>query len=479
MAATLSPDLCVIGGGSGGLAVAAGAVQMGASVVLIERGAMGGDCLNYGCVPSKAMLAAGKLAWTHRHSQPFGVQAQPPQIDFAAVNDHIQDVIAGIAPHDSQERFESLGCTVIRDTAAFTDARTVTAGGETIRPKRVVVATGSRPAAPPVPGLAEAGYLTNETVFESKDQPDHLVVIGGGPIGCELAQAHRRLGSRVTVVEMARTLNRDDDAAAEVVRAQLRSDGIELREQTGLSQVTRRGERDVALELKLPEGGTETLAASHLLVAAGRKPNTEALNLPAAGIEPGKAGIPVDDRLRATGNKRVFAIGDVASGPQFTHWAMYHAGIVIRNALFRLPAKVSQAALPWVTYTEPELAQVGLTEAQAREQLGERGYRVLTSDFAGNDRARAERQTAGFVKAIVTPKGQVLGCTIAGAHAGELLLPWGIAIQSKLKVGAIANAVAPYPTLSEASKRAAGGFYTPSLFSQRTRKVVQTLLKLG
>ena len=470
----IKTDLCVIGAGSGGLAVAAGAVQMGAEVVLIEQGKMGGDCLNYGCVPSKALIAAGKAAHTIRSAGRFGVNGHEPAIDFPAVHAHVHGVIAGIAPHDSQERFEGLGVKVIRARARFTGPQEVEAGGARIRARRFVVATGSSPAVPPVPGLAEMPYLTNETVFDLTERPEHLIVIGGGPIGCELAQAHRRLGARVTLLERFSILPKDDPAAVEVVRHHLLAEGIDLREQVEITEVARQGN---GIAVTLNEGEfRQRITGSHVLVAAGRRANVDDLGLEAAGIEHSARGIQIDDRLR-TSNKRVFAIGDVAGGFQFTHMAAYHAGIVIRNALLKLPAKVDERAVPWVTYTAPELAHVGLTEIMAKD----RGVALspLTWPFADNDRAQAERATAGFVKALVDRRGRVRGATIVGEHAGELIQPWALAVGQGLKIGALAQLIAPYPTLGEASKRAAGSFYTPTLFGPRTRKIVRFLQRFS
>ena len=369
MAEPIRTDLCVIGAGSGGLAVAAGAVQMGAKVVLIEQGKMGGDCLNYGCVPSKSLIAAGRAVHAIRTAGRFGVNGHEPAIDFLRVHDHVKGVIAAIAPHDSQERFEQLGVDVIRAHARFVGPQEVEADGRRIRARRIVVATGSSPAVPPIPGLAEVPYLTNETVFDLTEPPEHLVVIGGGPIGCELAQAYRRLGARVTVLELLSILPKDDPDAVAVVRDRLRAEGIDLRERTGVEAVARDG-NGIALTLR-HDGAGGRISGSHVLVAAGRRANVDGLDLEAGGIAYGAAGIKVDARLR-TSNRRVYAIGDVVGGLQFTHMAAHHAGVVIRNALFRLPAKVEEHAVPWVTYTDPELAHVGLTEALARER-GDRG----------------------------------------------------------------------------------------------------------
>jgi pyruvate/2-oxoglutarate dehydrogenase complex dihydrolipoamide dehydrogenase (E3) component len=350
MTAPVTADLCVIGAGSGGLSVAAGAAQLGARVVLIEAGAMGGDCLNTGCVPSKALLAAAKHAHAMTTGRRFGVAPAIPQIDFAAAKDHVAATIAAIAPHDSQERFEGLGVQVIRAPARFVSPREVAAGGTRIRARRFVLATGSRPAIPPVPGIESVPYLTNETIFDLRTRPEHLIVLGGGPIGIEMAQAHRRLGSAVTVIEADRALGRDDPETAAVVLAALRAEGVAIREQTAAARIA----GGAGVTVHLPDGSA--VAGTHLLVAAGRRVETEALGLAEAGIKAGPKGIAVDARLRTT-NRRVHAIGDAAGGLQFTHVAGYQAGVVIRSALFGLPARQRTDHIPWVTYTDPELAR--------------------------------------------------------------------------------------------------------------------------
>jgi pyruvate/2-oxoglutarate dehydrogenase complex dihydrolipoamide dehydrogenase (E3) component len=466
-----APDLCVIGAGSGGLAVAAGAAQMGAEVVLVERGTMGGDCLNFGCVPSKSLLASSRIADLWRRGAALGIGYAPPQIDFAAVADSVQRVIADIAPNDSVERFEGLGVRVVRAEARFTSPRAVRAGDVEIRPRRFVIATGSRPAIPPIRGLGDVPYLTNETIFANRQLPEHLIVIGGGPIGIEMAQAHCRLGARVTVLDVGPLLPRDDPELSAILANRLTSEGIVSRPGIEIADIERT-EKTVAVRL----ASGERITGSHLLVAVGRRPTVEPLDLAAAGIATTANGITVDARLRTT-NRRVFAIGDVAGGPQFTHVALYHAGIVIRNALFRIPAKVDYRALPWVTYTDPELAQVGLTEAASRAV--EEAPRVLRWRFAENDRAQTERETEGVVKVVIRGNAHILGASILGAGAGDLILPWALAISQKLKIGALANLIVPYPTRGEASKRAAGSYYTPILFSARTRRLVRLLARFG
>ncbi len=470
---TLDVDIAIIGAGSGGLSVAAGAAQMGARVVLVEKDKMGGDCLNTGCVPSKALIAAGEAAQTVRSSGKYGVNGHEPDVDFLNVHDHVHDVIAGIAPHDSVERFTELGVQVIQASARFINGREIEAGDYRIKARRFVVATGSSALVPPIPGADTVPYLTNETIFDLTEQPEHLIVVGGGPIGLEMAQAHRRLGAQVTVVEGFAVMGKDDPDAVDVVRQRLLAEGIALHEGTKVESVARDGNRISVLAAK--DGKMERIEGTHLLLAVGRKPNVDGLGLEDAGIEYSPQGIEVDARLR-TSNKRVFAIGDVAGSYQFTHIAGYHAGIVIRNAMFNLPAKVDYKAVPWVTYTDPELAHVGLTEAQAKEQ-GKDATAVVFK-FDENDRARAERATEGFIKAVIGKKGRILGATIVGLHAGELILPWVLAVQKGLKASDMAGIIAPYPTLGEVSKRVAGAYYTPTLFSDRTRKVVGWMQKL-
>ncbi|MHA1537652.1 MAG: dihydrolipoyl dehydrogenase family protein [Alphaproteobacteria bacterium] len=474
MAERITTDLCIIGAGSGGLSVAAGAAQMGVRVVLIEAHKMGGDCLNYGCVPSKALIAAAKAAQGHRSTAPLGIAGHEPEVDYGAVMDHVRRTIAAIAPHDSAERFEALGVRVIEAHGRFTGPAEVTAGGHVIAARRFVVASGSSPAVPPIPGLDTVPYLTNETLWDNRDLPATLIVIGGGPIGIELAQAHRRLGSRVIVLEALSALGRDDPEIAAVALDRLRAEGVEIRDGAKVAAVAgTAGAIEVTLE------GGETLAGSHLLVATGRRANVEGIGLEAAGIDFDRAGVTVDSGLRSVSNRRVYAIGDVAGGLQFTHVANYHAGLVIRSALFRLPVTNRTGHIPRVTFTDPEIAQAGLTEAEARAQFGD-AVEVHRFAFAGSDRALADGKPEGLVKAITGRRGRILGCSIAGAQAGELIHPWALALASGLKIGAMAGYVAPYPTLGEANKRAAGAYYTPRLFGNRWIKLaVRVLARLG
>lgn len=457
----IETDICVIGAGSGGLSVAAGAVQMGTRVVLIEAGEMGGDCLNSGCVPSKALIAAAKAAQAQRHGF-RGVAAHPPLVDFGAVKDHVHAVIAQIAPVDSQERFEGLGCTVIRAFARFTGPREVVAGDTTVRARRFVIATGSRPFVPPIQGVDTVPYLTNETIFDLRERPEHLIVIGGGPIGMEMAQAHRRLGCEVTVIEGGKVLGREDPELATVVVSAMTDEGIKFIEG---QQVVRLAGQAGAVEVTLADG--TTVRGSHLLLAVGRKVALDGMGLEAAGIDHTPKGVTVDARLRSS-NRRVYAVGDAAGSLQFTHVAGWHAGIVVRQAVLGLPAKADTRAIPRATYTDPELAQVGLTEAEARERHGD-ALTVVRAEFAHNDRAQAEGKTTGLAKVMVV-KGRPVGASIVGPQAGELIGLWALALSARLKMSAVAGMVAPYPTLGEVSKRAAGAYFGPKLFESAALK---------
>ncbi len=459
---TIKTDLCIIGGGSGGLSVAAGAVQMGAKVVLVEGGKMGGDCLNYGCVPSKALIAAGKHAHAMTTGTAFGITPVTPKVDYARAKDHVAEVIAGIEPHDSVERFEGLGVKVIQAYGAFISPTQLQAGDTIIEARRFVISTGSSPLVPPIPGLDTVRHYTNEDIFELREQPEHLIVIGGGPIGLEMAQAHARLGSKVTVLEGMKALGKDDPELAAIALDRIRAEGVEIVEGALASEISAEG----GITVKTKDGTSYT--GSHLLMAVGRKANIGSLDLDKANVEADRA-IKVDASMKTT-NKRIYAIGDVAGGLQFTHVAGYHAGVIIKSALFGLPSKATNRHIPWATYTDPEMAQVGLTEAQAHEEHGDK-LEVARFAFAENDRARAELKTDGLVKVMIV-KGRPIGASIVGAQAGELIQVWALAIANQLKMGQVAAMVAPYPTLGEVNKRAAGAYFTPRLFENNTVKRV-------
>ena len=476
MAETLKTDICVIGGGAGGLSVVAAAAAFGVLTVLVERDKMGGDCLNTGCVPSKALLAAAKRAAHMQGAGIFGVKAQGVAVDFAKVRDHVQGVIAAIAPNDSAQRFTGLGVRVIRGHAKFKDRGTVAVGDDyEIRARRFVIATGSAPAVPPIAGIDQGPYFTNETIFKLTERPKHLIVVGAGPVGLEMAQAFRRLGSEVTVFEAAQPLAKDDPEAAAIVLDRLEREGVVVRSGTKIARVGYAG-GSVKVSVE-NSGGEETVEGTHLLVAAGRKATVEGLGLDLAGIRYDNSGIVVNKKLK-TSNRRVYAIGDVAAGQlQFTHAANYHAGLVIRNALFRLPVRVNNDLIPWVTYTEPELAQSGLTEAEARKRKLK--FRILRWPYHDNDRAQTERETHGHIKVITNRKGKILGATIVGAQAGELITTWTLAMAQGLNIRAFTDIVMPYPTLSELGKRAAIDFYTPSLTSPWVRRIIAWLRIFG
>ncbi|HLA01450.1 MAG TPA: FAD-dependent oxidoreductase, partial [Aestuariivirga sp.] len=405
-------DLAIIGAGSGGLSVAAAAAQFGQKVILFEKGKMGGDCLNYGCIPSKALIAAAKQAHIFRTADKYGVSAVEPQVDFKKVHAYMQSVIAAIEPNDSVERFEKLGVKVVLSAARFHDARSVETDEGVFSAKRFVIATGSRAAVPSIEGVESVPYFTNETIFENKTLPEHLVIIGGGAVGLELAQAYRRLGADVTVIEAFAPLSKDDSELTAIVFESLRSDGVKMLSHTAIKKVSK-SKAGIVIETE----GQGKITGSDLLVATGRVANVDGLNLEAAGIAYTAKGVTVNKGLRSS-QKHIYAVGDVAGGLQFTHVANYHAGLVIRNALFRLPVKNRTDIIPHVTFTDPELAQVGLTEAEAVKQFGS-GVRVVRWPFHGNDRAQAEGKTSGLIKAVIGKRGKILGVGIVGGGAGE------------------------------------------------------------
>ena len=458
-------DIAVIGAGSGGLSVAAAAAQFGQRVVLFEKAEMGGDCLNTGCVPSKALLAAAKRAHAMRDAARFGISPVAPDVDYAQVMAHVKRAIAAIAPNDSQERFAALGVTVIRAAARFTSPREIEAAGQRYTARRFVVATGSQPALPPIPGLEHVPFLTNETLFGNASLPDHLLVIGAGAVGLEMAQAHARLGSRVTVIEAGEPLARSDAELTRQLLAQLAEEGICVLSHRSIERLASRAGAIIA-EL----AGGETLAASHLLVAAGRRPNVKGLGLEAAGIAVTAQGIGVDRNFR-TSNRKVHAIGDVAGG-RFTHEAGHQAGAVIRNILFNLSS--GTAAIPRVIYTDPEFAEAGLSEEEARALHGE-AVKVLRWPFHDNDRAQAEGQPEGLVKIVTGRRGRILGAAILAPGAGELIQPWILAMAQGLKASAMISPVLPYPTRGEAGRRAALTYYAGLASNPLLRRIIKVI----
>ena len=443
-------DLVVIGAGSAGLSVAAGAVQMGARVVLIEGGEMGGDCLNTGCVPSKALIEAARRAKGAASAKKLGVSCHDVTVDYASVMRHVRETIAAIEPHDSQERFEGLGVRVIRDYAEFASKNSVRVGDETITARRIVVATGATPIAPPINGLDTVSYFTNETFFENRNRPDHLIIIGGGPIGVEMAQAHAQLGIRTTLIERFEILPREISETREILRTKLLQDGVTIFENCDVSSIK---ENTATKSFTLGDG--QMIEGSHVLVATGRRANVQGLNLSAAGIETTDVGIKVDDSLRTT-NRAVYAIGDVIGQEQFTHVAGYHASLVVRSALFGLPAKVRKNHIPRVTYCDPEVASVGDISDAA-------GIETYRATYDGLDRAIAGARTDGFAQ-IWVKNGRVRGATIVGAQAGELIHFWSLVIAQNLKLSKASSVIAPYPTLSDINKKLIGAYFTPRLF---------------
>ncbi len=471
-------DILVLGGGSGGLVVTSVAAQLGYNIALLEGGEMGGDCLNDGCVPSKALIAAAKMAHMPHKSQDFGVTLEA-KTDFAKVMAHVQETIATIAPHDSQERFEKLGATVIREYGQFADAHTIiTPSGRRLSARRIVLATGSRPAVPPIPGLKDVPYLTNETIFDLTEQPTHLAIIGGGPIGIEMAQAFNRLGSKVTVLEAAPTfLGHDDPALTTELRQLLADEGIHILTSTKAAEVksTKQG---VTIKAKNAES-SQDIKASHLLVAAGRTPNIDQLNLAAAGIDfDERKGIDVNHQLRTT-NKRVFAVGDCAGTPyNFTHMAAEMATVFIQRVLFgNIFARFKTHHIPWATYTDPELAHVGLTRQDAVAKYGEAAVTTTAFPVADVDRNVAERTRAGQLKVHVV-KGKIVGADMLAADAGNLIAPLAVMIAHGMKLAKLSSVILPYPTAAEINRRVVSAHFAPVLYAAKTQKISRILFKL-
>jgi len=471
---TITTDVCIIGAGSGGLSAASGLAQLGLDVTLIERGEMGGDCLNFGCVPSKALISVADQA--HLMSNPpfSAITCHPPHIDFADVKAHLESSIEKIAPHDSQQRFEGLGVRVVRAEATFISPHEVRAGGDTYKATYYIIACGARPRAPLIPGLAMSEILTNESLLALKKRPEHLAIIGGGPIGMEMAQAHRRLGCEVTVIEQDKILPREDRENVSILRGALIREGISIYESSTVKSAEHNGAH-VTLTIS-SEGDIREITCSHIMAATGRTPNTDNLNLSRAEVAFDNNGIITDRRMR-TSQSHIFAIGDITQQPRFTHSASAQAGIVLQNIAFRIPAKFNAGLLPRVTYTRPEVAHIGMTEDEARSKYND-DYEVTSAAFSENDRAVVSRQTKGQVRVICRKNGQILGVGIIGPNAGELISLWTLAVAKGIKLKDIAGMVMPYPTLSEVSKRAASAFYTPKLFSPIVKKIVQILKRL-
>ena len=459
-------DVIVIGAGAGGLTAAGGCALFGLKVALIERAEMGGECLNNGCVPSKALITAAKRAATANIQTRFGVQLGAPRVDWPGVHAHIHETIARIAPHDSVERFEEMGCDVYRGHATFVGKRKVQAGETTLSAPRIVIATGSEPAVPPIEGLNTVPYLTNENIWDLQALPQHLVIVGGGAIGMEMAQSFRRLGSEVTVIEPGNLLSRDDPESVAVVVDRMEAEGV-MFVRGKAAKVVPGALGSFTLSL---EDGQE-IAGTHLLLATGRKARVEGYGLEEIGVALGRNGIAVDERRR-TSLKHIYAIGDCRDGPRLTHVSGYEGSNVALEITLGLPTKVDWSALPWCTYTDPEVAQIGMTEAQAREKLGDK-VTVVREGFDHNERAIAEDDTRGHLKVVMDGK-KVLGASIVGRNAGEMLLPFSQLITGKASTFALGSAIVAYPTRSEITKAAAFSAWESTVFGNVPKGYAKT-----
>ncbi|MGB7373296.1 dihydrolipoyl dehydrogenase family protein [Pontixanthobacter sp.] len=466
---TFTHDAIVIGGGAAGLTAAGGCALFGLNVALIESNKMGGECLNNGCVPSKAIITAAKRAQQAREEKRYGVQLAPPKVEWAGVHKHIHDAIAHIAPHDSRETFEEMGCEVIMGRATITGRQTVDVGGRTLKAPRIVIATGSEPFVPPIEGLGSVPYLTNENLFDLTEQPEHLMIIGGGVIGMEMAQSFCRLGSEVTVIEPGKPMGRDDPESVQIVVDTMKGEGVRFVE----GKAAKVGGKDGAITVHT-DGG-EAISGSHLLIAVGRSARVSGFGLEELGIELGRNGIKVDARRR-TSVKNIYAIGDCREGPRLTHVSGYEGSNVALEITTGLPTKVDWKALPWCTYTEPEVAQIGLTEQDARKQYGDK-VTVIKEGFDHNERAIAEDSTKGHLKVILKGK-KVIGASICGKNAGELLLPFTQSITGKSDTFSLGSAIISYPTRSEISKAAAFSAWEPTVFGSLPKKYVRLVAKL-
>jgi pyruvate/2-oxoglutarate dehydrogenase complex dihydrolipoamide dehydrogenase (E3) component len=476
-AAPLTPDICVIGGGAAGLSVVTAAAAFGVPVVLIEREALGGRS---GAIATGALIAAGARAQAVREAKRLGISAGEPEVNYGQLHDQIRRMIAAGAPNHSPERLTALGARVIKGEAHFTNRSTVTVGDQAIKARRFVIATGSRPALPPLPGLGSVPYLTEESLVALTRLPERLIVLGGGATGVALAQAMRRLGSTVSLVETGDLLAQDDPEAVAIVRRQLLREGVTMHERSqALRAESRRG--GVRLVLAGRDGGPEqVITGTHLLVASGRQADIEALDLELAGLGSDGHGVIVDRGLRAP-NRRVFAIGGcaggAAGGARYEHAANDHAGIVLRNALFRLPIRTNPTAFPRVARCRPELASVGLSEAEARRKAGE--IRILRWPFSETGGAQAALDSEGFVKLVTDGKGRILGATIVGSQAGDQIMPWCLALKNRLAAKDMAALVFPSPALAEASGRAALSFHAPLATKPGIRRLIGFLRRFG
>jgi pyruvate/2-oxoglutarate dehydrogenase complex dihydrolipoamide dehydrogenase (E3) component len=473
MARALKPDICVIGAGAGGFATASAAAAFGVPVVLIEKPRIGGESI-MGDLPAHALLAAADRVHVMQDAASLGFKGPRSGADFAAVKSRVRAVVNAVAPNETRERLAGLSVRVIEGAPRFTDSHTVTAGDFAVTARRFVIATGSSPAVPAIPGLADTPYLTSDTVFDLTDCPRHLIVVGAGSAGLELAQAFRRLGSEVTVLETATPLASADAECRAIVLDALQREGITLRTGVEIARI-RRVLASVEVDIITP-AGAETVKGSHILVAVGRRPNVEDLDLDAARVRYEPRGITVDECMR-TSNKRIYAIGDVAAGPKWPHLARYHTELVVRHALFRQQVSVEHRVVPTVIHTDPELAQVGLLEEEARAHSG--AIQVLRWPYRENDRAQCTLATNGHIKVITDRKGDILGATIVGPDAGENIVAWTLAVGQKLNISAFAGLVVPYPAYAEVGKRAAMTYFIRGLTSSRVRRIIGWLRRLG
>jgi pyruvate/2-oxoglutarate dehydrogenase complex dihydrolipoamide dehydrogenase (E3) component len=472
-------DLGIIGGGAAGLTAAAGSAQFGAKTILIEKSChLGGDCLHYGCVPSKTLIRTAAVWNLARRSREFGLPVlNLPPVDLGAVMDRVQGVIEKIQHQDSPERFCALGAEVRFGKPAFVDDHAVELEGKRISAKSWIIATGSSPVVPPINGLSAVPFWTNETVFSQRTLPDRLIVLGGGPIGLEIAQAFLRLGSKVTIVEfMDQILGPEDSDVAVLLQSRLEAEGAHIVTQTKALSVRMRSKTILLTVAPVADDSqTMVIEGDALFLSTGRKPNVGELLLEKAGVVYSPRGITINERLK-TNIAHIYACGDVNGQLPFTHVAGYEAGIALTNAVLRLPRKVDYAKVGWCTYTDPEVASIGYNEKRAQKEGLK--YSVFTQHFDDNDRAQAEGETLGKVKLLISPKGDLLGCQIIGPQAGELIHEWVVASTGGVKLSRIAEAVHVYPTLSEISKRAAGSVYAEEIFSNRTRRILKLLFNL-
>ncbi|MCG9886220.1 MAG: mercuric reductase [Cyanobacteria bacterium] len=476
-------DLIAIGGGTAGLVAAAGAAGLGLGlrVALIERDRLGGDCLNVGCVPSKALIRSARVVGDLRRGAGLGVTADGVAVDFERVMGRLRAVRGAIAPHDSAQRFTALGVDVFFGEAQFVGRDAIAVGGQTLRFKKAVIATGGRAARPEIDGLEAVGYHTNATIFEIRDRPDRLAVIGGGPIGCELAQTFQRLGSQVTLFQRAsQLLPKEEAAAAAIVQTALQEDGVNLllETQPHRAEITATGEK--LLHYRRADGTDAAIAVDAILLAAGRVPNVEGLNLGAAGVDHDPSGVRVNDFLQ-TSNPKIFAAGDICMAWKFTHAADAAARIVLKNALFAPlglgRSRLSSLTIPWVTFTDPEVARVGLSETEAQAQG--RAIGVITINLADVDRARTDGETDGFLKIIHAAGGdRILGATLVSRHAGETISELTTAIVGGIGLGQLASVIHPYPTQADCIKKAADA-YRRTLLKPRTRTLLRWLSRLS